>query len=163
MPPHLTPSARRLTCWCRSRLATRVTAGGREQGSISIWIATSGLVMVILVGLAVDLGGQVHAQQHARDVAAQAARAGGQQLQASVAVRGLGARADAGPAITAAKAYLTAAEVTGTARLRGGDTIIVTTHATYDTTFLAVIGIDQLPATGTATSRIERTVGGTER
>ena len=44
--------------------------------------------MIILVGLAVDLGGQVHAQQHARDVAAQAARAGGQQLQAGRAIRG---------------------------------------------------------------------------
>jgi Flp pilus assembly protein TadG len=46
--------------------------------------------MIVLVGLAVDLGGQVHAQQHARAVADQAARTGGQQLDAAVAVRGEG-------------------------------------------------------------------------
>jgi len=134
-----------------------------EQGSISIWIATSGLVMILLVGLAVDLGGQVHAQQYARDVARQAARAGGQQLQASLAVRGLAAQTDPGPAVAAARAYLAAADVTGTASLRGGDTVIVTTSATYDTTFLGLIGISQLTVTGAAESRVARTVGGVEQ
>jgi Flp pilus assembly protein TadG len=119
--------------------------------------------MLILVGLAVDLGGQVHAQQYARDIAAQAARAGGQQLQASLAVRGLAAQADPGPAVAAARAYLAAADVTGTASLRGGDTVIVTTSATYDTKFLGLIGINQLTVTGAAESRIARTVGGVER
>ena len=146
-----------------TRLRSLRAGGQAEQGSISIWIATSGLVMIILVGLAVDLGGQVHAQQYARDIAAQAARAGGQQLQASLAVRGLAAQADPGPAVAAARAYLAAADVTGTASLRGGDTVIVTTSATYDTKFLGLIGINQLTVTGAAESRIARTVGGVER
>ncbi|MDC5698073.1 pilus assembly protein TadG-related protein [Intrasporangium calvum] len=145
------------------RPRAKLAGGHVEQGSISIWIATSGLVMIILVGLAVDLGGQVHAQQYARDIAAQAARAGGQQLQASLAVRGLAARADPGPAVAAARAYLTAADLTGTASLRGGDTVIVTTSATYDTKFLGLIGINQLTVTAAAESRIARTVGGVER
>src|SRR3546814_9622984 len=59
-----------------------------ERGSISIWVITATLAMMILVGLAVDLGGQVHAQQRAHDVAAQAARTGGQQVQAVPAVEG---------------------------------------------------------------------------
>jgi hypothetical protein len=70
--------------WARSilpRLRPRHPA--RERGSVSIWIATSGLVMIILVGLAVDLGGQVHAQQHARDVAAQAVPRGSGDRSAS--------------------------------------------------------------------------------
>ena len=66
----------------------------QERGSISIWLVTTGFAMIVLVGLAVDLGGQVHAQQHARAVADQAARTGGQQLQAPVAVRGQGLLAD---------------------------------------------------------------------
>ena len=138
-------------------------AGDRERGSIGIWIATSGLVMIVLVGLAIDLGGQVNTQQRARDVAAQAARAGGQQLQAALAVRGLGAKADPGPAIAATNAYLAASDVTGTATLRGGDTVIVHTSATYRTKFLGLVGISALTVTGTAESRIVRTVGGTER
>ncbi|EWT06795.1 membrane protein [Intrasporangium chromatireducens Q5-1] len=141
----------------------RLTRGAGERGSVSIWVATSGVVMVILVGLAVDLGGQVHAQQYARDVAAQAARAGGQQLQAPLAVRGIAARADPVRAIAAARAYLAAADVTGSARLRGGDTVIVTTSTTYQTRFLGLIGINQLTVTGAAESRIARTTGGAER
>ena len=153
-------------CRCRawsvlSRLRPRRLAG--ERGSVSIWIATSGLVMIVLVGLAVDLGGQVHAQQHARDVAAQAARAGGQQLQAPLAVRGVAARADPVRAVAAARTYLAAADVAGRASLRGGDTIVVTTTATYETRFLGLIGISQLTVTGAAESRIARTVGGAER
>ena len=62
-----------------------------DRGSVIVWLATAGFAMIVLVGLAVDLSGQVYAQQHARDVAAQAARAGGQQLQAPIAVRGQGA------------------------------------------------------------------------
>lgn len=151
-------------CVARSRRSPRRLRGlERERGSISIWIATSGLVMIVLVGLAIDLGGHVHTQQRARDVAAQAARAGGQQLQAALAVRGLGAKADPGPAIAAASAYLAAADVTGAATLRGGDTVIVHTSATYRTKFLGLIGISALTVTGTAESRIARTVGGTER
>ena len=69
----------------------------RERGSISIWLATTGFAMIVLVGLAVDLGGQVHAQQHARAVAAQAARTGGQQLPARAAIRGEAATADTAP------------------------------------------------------------------
>jgi Flp pilus assembly protein TadG len=51
-------------------------------------MVTAAFAMIILAGLAVDLGGQVLTRQHASNVAAQAARAGGQQLQASRAIRG---------------------------------------------------------------------------
>ena len=59
-----------------------------ERGSISIWLAVSSFVMMILVGLAVDLGGQVHAKQRAHDIAAEAARTGGEQVQAAPAIKG---------------------------------------------------------------------------
>lgn len=161
MRPALSRLCRR---WVRAVLHRLTgTPGAGERGSVSIWIATTGVVMIILVGLAVDLGGQVHAQQYARDVAAQAARAGGQQLQAPLAVRGIAARADPTRAVAAARAYLAAADVTGSARLRGGDTVIVTTSTTYQTRFLGLIGINQLTVTGAAQSRIARTTGGAER
>ena len=59
-----------------------------ERGSITIWLAIASFAMMVLVGLAVDLGGQVHAQQRAHDIAAQAARTGGQQVQAATRHRG---------------------------------------------------------------------------
>ena len=138
-------------------------SGHRERGSVSIWLATASLVMIILVGLAVDLGGQVRTQQRARDVAAQAARAGGQQILSGPAVRGQGVQADTGAAKAAARAYLVAAGVSGSATIQGGDTLVVTTTDTYQTTFLSIIGLNRLTVTGHASARIIRAVGGVQR
>ncbi len=44
--------------------------------------------MVLCVGIAVDLSGDVHAQQRAHDIAAQAARAAGEQIAPPPAIRG---------------------------------------------------------------------------
>src|SRR3546814_18723211 len=52
-----------------------------QRGSVTVWLALSSFVMIFLVGLAVDLGGQVHAHERAHDVAAQAARAGGEEAE----------------------------------------------------------------------------------
>ena len=81
--------------------------------------------MMMLVGLAVDLGGQVHAKQRAHDVAAQAARAGGQQVQAAPAIEGHYLAVDTAAAREAAEEYLAAADVSGTVTVTGGDTITV--------------------------------------
>ena len=139
------------------------TARDRERGSISLWMVTAAMAMIILTGLAVDLGGQVLSRQHVANVAAQAARAGGQQLQASRAIRGQGVRTDPALAAAAARSYLAASDVVGTVQLRGSTAVIVHTSATYHTKFLGVIGIDRLPVTGSAESRIVRTVQGVER
>lgn len=145
------------------RRACAGTRADRERGSVTIWLATATFAMIILVGLVVDLSGQVHAQQHARDVAAQAARAGGQQLQAPTAVRGDAAVANPTNAAAAATAFLTAAGVSGHAWVQGGNTVIVTTTGSYPTKFLSIIGIDQLPVTGQAESRLIRTAAGQSR
>jgi len=134
-----------------------------EQGSVTLWMVTAAFAMIILAGLAVDLGGQVLTRQHASNVAAQAARTGGQQLQASQAIRGQGVRTDPAQAVAAARAYLAAADVTGTVQLRGGTAVVVHIAATYHTKFLGIIGIDQVPVTGSAESRIVRAVEGVER
>ena len=135
----------------------------QERGSISIWLVTTGFAMIVLVGLAVDLGGQVHAQQHARAVADQAARTGGQQLDAAVAVRGDGAVTDTHLARQAATAYLTASELTGTVAVTGGTTVTVNVRDTYPTTFLGIIGITSMTVTGHGQARITRSVEGVEQ
>ena len=134
-----------------------------ERGSISIGLVTTGFAMIVLVGLAVDLGGQVHAQQHARAVADQAARTGGQQLDAAVAVRGEGAVTDTHLARRAATAYLTASGLTGTVQVTGGTTVTVNVRDTYPTTFLGIIGITSMTVTGHGQARITRSVGGVEQ
>lgn len=134
-----------------------------ECGLISIWLALAAFVMMILVGLAVDLGGQVHAKQRAHDLAAQAARVGGEQLQAAPAVEGQYLAIDAPAARSAAEDYLTASGVTGTVTITGGDTITVDVIDTYSLRFLSIVGVNDLTVTGEASARVVRSLGGTEQ
>lgn len=135
----------------------------RERGSISIFMATSAVVMIVLVGLAVDLGGQVQATQRARDVAAQAARVGGQQLDEAPAVRGDVAQLDPARSAAAAQDFLAASDVTGTVSVIGATTVVVETAGTYDTKFLSIIGLDNIPVSGSAQARVTRSLDGVEQ
>ncbi len=136
----------------------------RDKGSVTIWLALASFVMIVLVGVAVDLSGQVYAQQHARDIAAQAARTAGQQIDASRGVRGIGAQTNTTQAIAAAKAYIAAAGMEGDATVTGGGTTItVKVMDTYETRFLSIIGLTSLRVTGSAETRVVRVVGGVER
>ncbi|MGG5258652.1 pilus assembly protein TadG-related protein [Phycicoccus avicenniae] len=130
---------------------------------MSIWLVTMSVAMIVLVGLAVDLGGQVRAQQQARAVAAQAARAGGEQLDAASAVRGEAVRPDTARAARAARALLAESGVAGTVRVTAGTTVTVDVSDTYRTLFLGVIGLNQLQVSGHATARVTRSVEGVER
>ena len=134
-----------------------------ECGSITVWLALASFVMIFLVGLAVDLGGQVHAHERAHDLAAQAARAGGEEVEGGAAVQGRDLAVDPAAARTAAQRYLDAAGVSGTVAITNGNTITVTVHDSYDPRFLGAIGINHLDVTGTATARLIRTLGGNPR
>lgn len=136
----------------------------RDKGSVTIWLALASFVMIVLVGVAVDLSGQVYAQQHARDIAAQAARTAGQQINASLGVRGIGAQTNTAQAIAAATSYIAAAGMEGDASITGGGTrITVSVVDTYETKFLSIIGLTRLRVTGSAETRVVRVVGGVER
>lgn len=146
----------------RRRPKPHTTArGADERGSVSTWLVLASFAMGIVVGLAVDVSGQVHAQQRARDVAAQAARAGGQQLDAA-AVQGRYPSIAVGQARAAAQDYLAAAGVTGAVTVTGSTTIRVDVTDTYDPLFLGVVGINNLTVTGDATARVIRTMGDDE-
>ena len=135
----------------------------QERGSITVWMATATAAMTLLVGLAVDLGGQVHAQQRAHDLAAQAARAGGERIQAAPAIEGEYVRIDAVAARKAAADYLAAAAVDGTVTITGGTTLTVHVTDTYRPRFLGVIGIGALSVSGSASARLVLSLGGNER
>jgi hypothetical protein len=134
-----------------------------ERGSISVWAALASVALILCAGLAVDLGGRVHALQRAHDLAQQAARAGGQALADAHAIRGDVLSLDVTEATREAHRYLDDAGVTGRVEVSGGAQVTVTVSDTYDTVILGVIGINALDVTATATARTVRTMGGTER
>jgi Flp pilus assembly protein TadG len=133
----------------------------REAGSISLWLVLATPGVLLLVGLVVDLSGQVHAQQQATAIAAQAARAGGQALS-QAALTGRNVALDRQQAVQAARGHLTDADVDGTVVV-GEATVTVTVRRTYPSQVLGVIGIRELSVTGSATARTVRAVHGQER
>lgn len=137
--------------------------GGQEQGSVSVWLVTSTFIAIILVGLGVDLAGRVHALQVVRDAAAQAARAGGQQIQPGPVMAGQTTAADPAAAVAAAQSYLAAAGVPGTAAVTdAGTTLVVETSDYYDPQFLSIIGIGPMRVTGHGQARLVRVLQGSE-
>jgi Flp pilus assembly protein TadG len=140
-----------------------VTRRRDERGSITVWLALASFVMMFLVGLAVDLGGQVHAHERAHDLAAQAARAGGEEVESAAAIQGHDLAINPAAARAAAQRYLDDAGVSGTVAITNGNTITVSVHDSYDPRFLGLLGINRLDVNGTATARLIRTLGGNER
>jgi Flp pilus assembly protein TadG len=135
-----------------------------DRGSVTIWLALASFAMIVLVGLAVDLSGQVYAQQHATNVAAQAARAAGQQVDQTQAIHGTAARAETTRSVAAARAYLASSGLEGTVTVTdGGSTVRVTTRSTYRTKFLSIIGIQSFQVAGSSDSEVVRAVNGTRR
>lgn len=135
---------------------------GNDRGSISLWAALAAFCMIVIVGIGVDFGGQAVAEQRARTVAAQAARAAGQQLQLDAVARAGTATTDTSSAITAATAFLAQSGQSGTASV-AGNTITITVTGSYRCVFLSIIGIGSLPVTGTSTAEVVRVYEGSRR
>ncbi|WP_068403171.1 pilus assembly protein TadG-related protein [Kribbia dieselivorans] len=125
----------------------------RERGSISIYVVTISAAMILLLGLVVDLGGQIRARQYAEAVASEAARAAGQQIDPLPALQGQSVSIQAGQAELVGRKYIANAGLTGT--VTATDTAIrVTTHTTYQAKILSIIGITSFPANGSAEARL---------
>lgn len=136
----------------------------RERGSVAVWMITTALALVLIAGIAIDLTGQVHASQYVQDVAAQAARAGGQQLRAAPAIHGAGTTIDEAAAAQAAATFIAAApDVTGAAHVTPDGRVVVDTSGDYSTKFLTIIGVRQLTVTGHAEVLANRVVEGAIR
>ena len=138
----------------RTRPAQAHRLGG-DDGSLTLFMVVAVFALMVAIGLVVDGGHKIQAQQRADGAAEEAARAAGQVIVAARSVRGLAPRTDAGRAADAARAYLTAAGVTGTVEVRGA-VIEVSTRITEPTVFLAAIGIGSVSATGNAQARLVR-------
>lgn len=147
----------------RMRSKTIRTRAKRDRGSVSLFAVVATVALIVIIGLVVDGGGKIQAQQRAQEAAREAARAGGQAIQAAAAVRGQGATVDNGAARSAAESYLTLANVAGTVSIQGGTTIVVDSTESYTPIFLSIIGIGPQSVRGHSEARIVRAVGGAEQ
>lgn len=129
-----------------------------ERGSLAVWTALVMPAFILCVGLGVDLSGHAAAEQEARAVAQEAARAGGQYLlvdQGRV-------RPDTARAERAANGYVAATSLTSTASAGTDGRITVTVSGRHPTQFLSMIGINTLPVTATGTARVVSVIAGNE-
>lgn len=135
-----------------------------ERGAVvSVWTAVIATTMVLVLGIAVDLSGLVHAKQQAGDAAAQAARQAGQQLSTGTLLQQGRLEVRIRQARAAAVDYLEAVGMTGTATVQDGTLLIVTAQASYRPLFLSGMGIGPVQVTGTSSVRVLRVENGTER
>lgn len=135
-----------------------------ERGAVvSVWTAVIATTMVLVLGIAVDLSGLVHAKQSAADAAAQAARQAGQQLSTGTLLQQGRLEVRTRQARAAAVDYLEAVGMTGTATVQDGTLLVVTAQASYRPLFLSGMGIGPVQVTGTSSVRVLRVENGTER
>lgn len=120
-----------------------------ERGlSLSVWTAVAMPAFIIAVGLGVDFSGHTTAQQEARAVAAQAARAATHEVTLTAA----GPRLDVAAARRAGRAFAAEAGYAAEVVIEGGTRARVTVTGSYPTLFLGLIGVNSIAfeASGTA-------------
>jgi hypothetical protein len=124
-----------------------------DRGSITAYLLIMTVALVVLAGLVLDGGAALTAYGTAADTAQQAARAGADALdeQSLRASAPAGLTANPAAAREAAAAVLAAADVTGDITVTG-TAVTVTARATKPTAILAIVGIDQVGGTATATA-----------
>ncbi|WCN81737.1 pilus assembly protein TadG-related protein [Micromonospora sp. LH3U1] len=129
-----------------------------EHGRVSIFLAVTMVGVLAIVGLSFDGAGQLRSLQRAENLAAEAARAGGQAIDRATAIEGGPKRIDQPEAIVAVANYLTAAGTAGhtvSFPQVGGEALIrVTVTITYRRSMLGLFGFkDTVTVTGEATAR----------
>lgn len=126
-----------------------------DDGGLTPMVLVFALAIFMMVGLAVDGGGRLRANERANDIASEAARAGGQALNLPRAITGQADVIDPAAAAAAAHDYLTTAGVTGSVSVgANGKTITVTVSIPYEPVFLSIVGFGPWTETGTATAAL---------
>lgn len=129
----------------------------RDAGRIGLFYAIVLPGLIAMIGLAGDGAGYVHTTQRANNIAAEAARAGGQAIRLPEAINGETKAVDTARAIDAVRDYLTTAGITQWQADIADDgqqlTVTVTVH--YDPLLVDVLpGVTTIPATATVTASL---------
>ncbi|MGK5677138.1 pilus assembly protein TadG-related protein [Micromonospora sp. URMC 106] len=138
--------------------ARRGRPGGRDDGRVSVFLAVAMVGVLAVIGMAFDGAGQLRTLQRAGNLAAEAARAGGQAIDRATAIEGGPTRIDRPQARRAVAAYLAAAGVTGHAVsfpvVDGETRVRVRVTVTHHRTMLGLFGFDEtVSVSGEATAR----------
>ncbi len=118
-----------------------------QTGSFTLIFAIVAIALLAMAGLVYDGRRQLTAQQRADAVAAEAARAAGQEIDGSTLIGSPGL--DRARAVAAARGHLAAAGISGTVTV-DANTIVVRADATEPAAILPLVGITTLEATGEA-------------
>ncbi|WP_042374601.1 pilus assembly protein TadG-related protein [Streptacidiphilus neutrinimicus] len=133
-----------------------------DQGSVSFFVLGCVVGFFALAGLTFDGGGKVHEAEHADAVAREAARAACEQVDPRAVLSGV-YRLDRPWARQAGAAYVASAHMSGyTLSFPQRDVCKVTLTADYRTQLLDLIGITDLPVTGSGQARFVYGVTGIE-
>jgi len=132
-------------------MTSRPRRPGGDRGQITAFVAVVIVGLLALAGLVVDGGRALAAKSRAIGLAAEAARAGAQQLDLAT-YRTTGTRQlDPAAARAQATAYLAANNAHGETAATT-QTVTVTVWLTTDTALLGLVGVTTLTATATATA-----------
>ncbi|TDC31466.1 hypothetical protein E1211_22515 [Micromonospora sp. 15K316] len=134
------------------------TGSGHDAGRVSIFLAVAMVGVLAVIGLSYDGAGQLRTLQRADNLAAEAARAGGQAVDRATAIAGGPKRIDKRQARAAVVDYLAAAGAAGhtvSFPVVNGETLIrVQVRITYHRSMLGLLGFrDTVTVTGEATAR----------
>lgn len=144
-----------------------MTAGrGADSGRVSVFLAIALVAVLAVIGLTFDGSAGLRMTQRAENLAAEAARAGGQEIDLARAVDGGVKTIDPAAATAAAFRYLDSVTLPENVRLSrsarqvpgpdGGPPtrLEVTVILTYQPVMLSLFGAGEVTATGTATARL---------
>ncbi|WP_261570147.1 pilus assembly protein TadG-related protein [Frankia gtarii] len=124
---------------------------GRDEGTVTVFVVVLFAAFVMFGGLILDAGGALADKTSAMGVAQEAARAGAQHLDLTAFRQRGTVRLLPDQAVSAARAYLTQAGVTGTATV-ADNTVSVTVTTTHHNQLLGIVGLNTLTVTATGSA-----------
>ncbi|MFI6227334.1 pilus assembly protein TadG-related protein [Micromonospora echinospora] len=129
-----------------------------DEGRVSLFLAVSMVGVLMIIGLAFDGTGQLRTMHRADNLAAEAARTGGQAIDRAQAINGGKKEIDEVAATAAVRHYLAAAGVTDHTVsfpvVDGEKQITVRLTITYDRYLLGLFDLtDSVTVSGEATAR----------
>lgn len=129
---------------------------GDDHGRVTVFFAILAPAFLALLGLVVDGGAKVRALQRADNIAAEAARAGGQAIKLGQAIGGGEKEIDPALVDDAVQNYLTAVGggVTGSVVVDGPQQLTVTVNVPYDPFVLDFFGGKGSNVQGRATATL---------
>ncbi|MGW4497714.1 pilus assembly protein TadG-related protein [Micromonospora sp. NPDC004336] len=139
-------------------IARRRRLPGHDDGRVSVFLAVAMVGILAVIGMAFDGAGQLRALQRADNLAAEAARAGGQAIDRATAIEGGPTRINRPQARRAVADYLAAAGATGHTvsfpSVDGETRVRVRVTVTHRRAMLGLFGFDEtVTVSGEATAR----------